>query len=97
MIKKDILLNTLVFILFQAVAKEETENELRRPQRQQRKNGRWDAVMNKIEASKQRGRSLKKEVKSRVLHGLGTSTSSTASTSSTRRPPDNNVNNKDKR
>ncbi|XP_031782350.1 general transcriptional corepressor trfA isoform X2 [Nasonia vitripennis] len=82
----------------QNLAKEETESEPRRPQRQQRKNGRWDAVMNKIEAGKQRGRSLKKEVKSRVLQGLGTSTSSTASTSSTRRPAgDANNNAKDKR
>ena len=57
--------------------------------------------MDKIEANKQRGRPLKKEVKSRVLQGLGTSTSSTASTSSTRPAPgdaNNNANhNKDKR
>ncbi|XP_014230996.1 uncharacterized protein DDB_G0284459-like isoform X3 [Trichogramma pretiosum] len=69
-----------------------------------RKNGRWDAVMDKIDASKQRGRSLKKEVKSRVLQGLGTSagSSSTASTSSSvrRTVVDLNYtgsNNKDKR
>ncbi|XP_023245174.1 uncharacterized protein LOC106641661 isoform X2 [Copidosoma floridanum] len=84
------------------ISKEETESESRRLQRQQRKTGRWDAVMNKIEASKQRSKPLKKDVKSRVLQNLGTSTSSTASTSSTRRATMggdnyNNANIKDKR
>lgn len=81
-----------------SVLKEETESESKRTHRQQRKNGRWDAVMNKIEAGKQRGRALKKEVKSRVLQGLPNSTtSSTASTSSTRRGTVETTSNKDQR
>ncbi|XP_047345186.1 serine-rich adhesin for platelets isoform X6 [Vespa velutina] len=57
--------------------KDEAEKEARRSQRSQRKGSRWDAVMSKIEAGKneQRTRSLRKEVKSRVLQGLTQSTS----------------------
>lgn len=56
--------------------KDEAEKEARRSQRSQRKGSRWDAVMSKIEAGKneQRTRSLRKEVKSRVLQGLTQST-----------------------
>lgn len=57
--------------------KDEAEKEARRSQRSQRKGSRWDAVMSKIEAGKneQRTRSLRKEVKSRVLQGLTQSSS----------------------
>ena len=82
--------------------KDDPENEVRKHHRTLRKNNKWDAVMNKIEAGKTRVRPQKKEVKSRVLQGLTTS-SSTASTSSNSRIGDanNNANNnstiKDKR
>lgn len=76
----------------------EENTESRRPQRAPRKNGRWDAVMNKIEAGKNeaRARVLRKDVKSRVLQNL-----TNASTSSGRRncgDANNNASsNKDKR
>ena len=78
--------------------KEEGDKEIRRPQRAPRKNGRWDAVMNKIEAGKNdpRSRVLRKEVKSRVFQTL-----SNASTSSGRKTcgdaNNNGSSNKDKR
>ena len=77
--------------------KEEIDKESRRIQRAPRKNGRWDAVMNKIEAGKNdaRSRVLRKDVKSRVFQSL-----TSASTSSGRRncgDANNNASNKDKR
>ncbi|XP_017767463.1 PREDICTED: uncharacterized protein LOC108556049 isoform X2 [Eufriesea mexicana] len=77
--------------------KDEAEKEARRSQRSPRKGGRWDAVMSKIEAGKneQRTRSVRKEVKSRVLQSLG-QPSSTGSTQKKAGDANNN-NNKDKR
>ncbi|XP_033224925.1 uncharacterized protein LOC117177922 isoform X2 [Belonocnema kinseyi] len=78
--------------------KEEGDKESRRPQRAPRKTGKWDAVMNKIEAGKNdpRSRVLRKEVKSRVFQSIPN-----ASTSSGRRTcgdANNNASsNKDKR
>lgn len=55
--------------------KDEAEKEARRLQRS--RNGRWDAVMSKIEAGKneQRTRTVRKDVKSRVLQSIGQSSS----------------------
>ncbi|XP_014599023.1 PREDICTED: serine-rich adhesin for platelets isoform X2 [Polistes canadensis] len=77
--------------------KDEAEKEARRSQRSQRKGSRWDAVMSKIEAGKneQRTRSLRKEVKSRVLQGL-TQSSTLGATLQKVTDADNN-NSKDKR
>lgn len=78
---------------------------IREPERKhptRKKNGKWDDVMSKIEAGKKAlGRPVKKEVKSRVLQGIGTSSGSSAgSSSSTRRKigdANNNASGKDKR
>ncbi|KAL0103001.1 hypothetical protein PUN28_018359 [Cardiocondyla obscurior] len=72
------------------------EKEARR-QRSTRKGGRWDAVMNKIEAGKneQRTRSVRKEVKSRVLQNLSLSPSTRPM--SKKAGDTNNNSNKDKR
>ncbi|XP_071865570.1 toucan isoform X2 [Bombus fervidus] len=77
--------------------KDEAEKEARRLPRSARKSGRWDAVMSKIEAGKseQRTRSIRKEVKSRVLQSLN-QPSSTGSTQKKSGDANNN-NNKDKR
>lgn len=75
--------------------KDETEKEARRLQRS--RNGRWDAVMSKIEAGKneQRTRTIRKEVKSRVLQSIG-QPSSTGSIQKKVGDANNNSN-KDKR
>lgn len=82
--------------------KEDADKDARRAQRPARKNGRWDAVMSKIEAGKteQRMRVSRKEVQSRVLQNLNNPAS--PSTSSNRRKlgdANNNAarNGKDKR
>ncbi|XP_034949752.1 formin-J-like isoform X2 [Chelonus insularis] len=70
--------------MIESNGKEEVK-EQRRASRSPRKNGRWDAVMSKIEAGKteQRSRPPRKEVKSRLLQSLApTSSSSSSSTSS---------------
>lgn len=77
-----------------------SEPERKHPPR--KRNGKWDDVMSKIEAGKKTlVRSAKKEVKSRVLQGIGASSgSSAASGSSTRRKngdANNNASAKDKR
>lgn len=79
-------------------SKDDAEKEARRSQRSARKGGRWDAVMNKIEAGKteQRTRSARKEVKSRVLQNLALSPS-IARPMSKKAGDANNNNNKDKR
>ncbi|XP_066594618.1 uncharacterized protein toc [Prorops nasuta] len=78
--------------------KEAKENESRRAPRLTKKNGRWDAVMSKIEAGKneQRTRPLRKEVNSRVLQNI-TQPSSPATGSALKKSGDDNNNNKDKR
>jgi len=83
--------------MIESSSKDDAEKEARRSQRSTRKGGRWDAVMNKIEAGKneQRTRSVRKEVKSRVLQNL-TLSPSTRSTSKKAGDANNN-NNKDKR
>ncbi|XP_012533866.2 uncharacterized protein LOC105835289 [Monomorium pharaonis] len=83
--------------MIESSSKDDAEKEARRSQRSARKGGRWDAVMNKIEAGKneQRTRSVRKEVKSRVLQNL-TLSPSTRSTSKKAGDANNN-NNKDKR
>lgn len=75
--------------------KDEAEKEARRLQRS--RNGRWDAVMSKIEAGKneQRTRTVRKDVKSRVLQSIGQS-SSTGSIQKKAGDANNNSN-KDKR
>ncbi|XP_017797279.1 PREDICTED: uncharacterized protein LOC108578442 isoform X2 [Habropoda laboriosa] len=77
--------------------KDEAEKEARRSQRSPRKGGRWDAVMSKIEAGKneQRTRSVRKEVKSRVLQSIGQS--STPGSTQKKIGDANNNSNKDKR
>lgn len=77
--------------------KDEAEKEARRLPRSARKSGRWDAVMSKIEAGKseQRTRSIRKEVKSRVLQSLN-QPSPTGSTQKKSGDANNNSN-KDKR
>lgn len=83
--------------MIESSSKDDAEKEARRSQRSTRKGGRWDAVMNKIEAGKneQRTRSARKEVKSRVLQNL---TLSPAARPTSKKAGDaNNNNNKDKR
>jgi len=83
--------------MIESSSKDDAEKEARRSQRSTRKGGRWDAVMNKIEAGKneQRTRSARKEVKSRVLQNL---TLSPAARPMSKKAGDaNNNNNKDKR
>lgn len=82
--------------MIESSSKDDAEKEARRSQRSTRKGGRWDAVMNKIEAGKneQRMRSARKEVKSRVLQNL---TLSPARPTSKKAGDANNNNNKDKR
>ncbi|XP_072765384.1 uncharacterized protein Toc isoform X3 [Anoplolepis gracilipes] len=83
--------------MIESSSKDDAEKEARRSQRSTRKGGRWDAVMNKIEAGKneQRTRSVRKEVKSRVLQNL---TLSPAARPTSKKAGDaNNNNNKDKR
>ncbi|CAL7934233.1 unnamed protein product [Xylocopa violacea] len=78
--------------------KDEGEKEARRTQRSPRKGGRWDAVMSKIEAGKNeqrvKGRSVRKEVKSRISQSLGQPSSAG---SIQKKIGDTNNNNKDKR
>ncbi|XP_071561547.1 uncharacterized protein Toc isoform X2 [Temnothorax nylanderi] len=83
--------------MIESSPKDDAEKEARRSQRSTRKGGRWDAVMNKIEAGKneQRTRSVRKEVKSRVLQNLTLSPS--ARPTSKKAGDANNNNNKDKR
>lgn len=73
--------------------------ESRRPQRAPRKNGRWDAVMNKIEAGKNeaRARVLRKDVKSRVLQNLTNATTSSPGRRNCGDANNNAGSNKDKR
>ncbi|XP_011259121.1 uncharacterized protein LOC105253056 isoform X3 [Camponotus floridanus] len=83
--------------MIESSSKDDAEKEARRSQRSTRKGGRWDAVMNKIEAGKneQRTRPARKEVKSRVLQNL---TLSPAARPMSKKAGDaNNNNNKDKR
>lgn len=83
--------------MIESSSKDDAEKEARRSQRSTRKGGRWDAVMNKIEAGKneQRTRPARKEVKSRVLQNL---TLSPAARPTSKKAGDaNNNNNKDKR
>lgn len=86
--------------MIESSSKDDAEKEARRSQRSTRKGGRWDAVMNKIEAGKneQRTRSVRKEVKSRVLQNL---TLSPSARPTLKKAGDannyNNNNNKDKR
>jgi hypothetical protein len=84
--------------MIESSSKDDAEKEARRSQRSTRKGGRWDAVMNKIEAGKteQRTRSARKEVKSRVLQNLALSPSIARPTSKKAGDANNN-NNKDKR
>ena len=83
--------------MIESSSKDDAEKEARRSQRSARKGGRWDAVMNKIEAGKneQRTRSVRKEVKSRVLQNLTLSPSTRPA--SKKAGDANNNNNKDKR
>lgn len=83
--------------MIESSSKDDAEKEARRSQRSTRKGGRWDAVMNKIEAGKneQRTRSVRKEVKSRVLQNLALSPSTRPT--SKKAGDANNNNNKDKR
>lgn len=83
--------------MIESSSKDDAEKEARRSQRSVRKGGRWDAVMNKIEAGKneQRTRSVRKEVKSRVLQNLALSPSTRPT--SKKAGDANNNNNKDKR
>ncbi|XP_017878019.1 uncharacterized protein LOC108623762 [Ceratina calcarata] len=78
--------------------KDEAEKEARRSQRS-RKGGRWDAVMSKIEAGKNeqrvKGRSVRKEVKSRISQTIGQPSS--AASAQKKVGDTNNNNNKDKR
>lgn len=85
--------------MIESSSKDDAEKEARRSQRSIRKGGRWDAVMNKIEAGKteQRTRSVRKEVKSRVLQNLALSPSMARPTSKKAGDANNNNNNKDKR
>ncbi|XP_043474750.1 uncharacterized protein LOC122506557 isoform X2 [Leptopilina heterotoma] len=73
--------------------------ESRRPQRAPRKNGRWDAVMNKIEAGKNeaRARVMRKDVKSRVLQNLTNATTSSPGRRNCGDANNNAGSNKDKR
>ncbi|XP_011634222.1 uncharacterized protein LOC105425237 [Pogonomyrmex barbatus] len=83
--------------MIESSSKDDAEKEARRSQRSTRKGGRWDAVMNKIEAGKneQRTRCARKEVKSRVLQNL---TLSPSARPTLKKAGDaNNNNNKDKR
>lgn len=83
--------------MIESSSKDEAEKEARRSQRSTRKGGRWDAVMNKIEAGKneQRTRSGRKEVKSRVLQNLVLTPS--VRSASKKAGDANNNSNKDKR
>lgn len=83
--------------MIESSSKDDAEKEARRSQRSTRKGGRWDAVMNKIEAGKneQRTRSARKEVKSRVSQTLNLSPSTRPA--SKKAGDANNNSNKDKR
>ncbi|XP_025152471.1 uncharacterized protein LOC105187026 isoform X4 [Harpegnathos saltator] len=85
--------------MIESSAKDDAEKEARRSQRSTRKGGRWDAVMNKIEAGKneQRTRSARKEVKSRVLQNLALSPSTRPTLKKAGDANNYNNNNKDKR
>ncbi|XP_014475541.1 PREDICTED: uncharacterized protein LOC106744916 isoform X2 [Dinoponera quadriceps] len=85
--------------MIESSAKDDAEKEARRSQRSARKGGRWDAVMNKIEAGKneQRTRSARKEVKSRVLQNLALSPSTRPTLKKAGDSNNYNNNNKDKR
>lgn len=85
--------------MIESSAKDDAEKEARRSQRSARKGGRWDAVMNKIEAGKneQRTRSARKEVKSRVLQNLALSPSTRPTLKKAGDANNYNNNNKDKR
>lgn len=85
--------------MIESSAKDDAEKEARRSQRSTRKGGRWDAVMNKIEAGKneQRTRSVRKEVKSRVLQNLALSPSTRPTLKKAGDANNYNNNNKDKR
>ncbi|XP_032677759.1 uncharacterized protein LOC116847161 isoform X3 [Odontomachus brunneus] len=85
--------------MIESSAKDDAEKEARRSQRSIRKGGRWDAVMNKIEAGKneQRTRSARKDVKSRVLQNLALSPSTRPTLKKVGDTNNYNNNNKDKR
>ncbi|XP_077274277.1 toucan isoform X2 [Temnothorax americanus] len=93
--KRDVV--SKIKAMIESSPKDDAEKEARRSQRSTRKGGRWDAVMNKIEAGKneQRTRSVRKEVKSRVLQNLTLSPS--ARPTSKKAGDANNNNDKDKR